>query len=153
MQSVIQAVRGQLGNQTAQAAAPTSLANPMNDPIVTAENQRMAAQNWQTTLADPLNEKMARLEEIRRKKAALSNVTTSNVAPQGLGPDSTMFSGPDLARTLSQLAQEEVQLVREIDELKPKVFFRGVTPPSVQMPTQPPTQVAPPPTGLYDLDL
>jgi len=153
MQSVIQAVRGQLGNQTAQAAAPTSLANPMNDPIVTAENQRMAGQNWQTTLADPLNDKMARLEEVRRKKAALSNVTTSNVAPQGLGPDSPMFSGPELARTLSQLAQEEVQLVREIDELKPKVFFRGVTPPSVQMPTQSPTQVAPPPTGLYDLGL
>jgi hypothetical protein len=141
-QQMIEAIRVQMGAQSSAALNAGALPNPTNEPLIAAENQRVAGQNWQTQLADPFNAKVERLQTVNRQISLLQSSPQAVDAMTG-----EIETSAGRAQELSRLSQEKIRLESEIKNERPNVFFQGVTPPgtSLQRP------VAPPSSGLYDL--
>ena len=131
-------------------AMPGALANPTNEPLIAAENQRTAAGNWLRNLADPFHaaadretELLAKINELRSGGSVLQPATFGGFGggPIPVGKDPSIR-----AQELSQALVELDAVRQEKDKRRRAMLGIDV---GAQMPMAAPTAPLQP-TTLYD---
>ena len=103
--------------------APSLLANPTNDPIITAANDRRGAASWQANLADPYTQTLDKLQELQTRKhsilqGVLPDAYTSGLITAKTGQLPAPLSPDEKAKLLSDTLVEEQSLMRQADQTK-----------------------------------
>jgi hypothetical protein len=111
MAAAMDAVFGKAPTPAAAGASPgaVALANPTSDPLIAQENQRRSTETWRTTLADPFNVAMDRVDKINSEiqRVREGRPPANAPAPGIFGGPPDLYSNPTIqANSLSALYVE-----------------------------------------------
>lgn len=117
------------------AAAPggaSLLANPTNEPLIAAANERRGAQAWQSNLADPYTATLDKLQEVQARKQAILSGQDPSIYTGGMIMAKTGQRPPPMtpdvqAKLLSDTLVQEQALLKQVDQTKRAMLGLGPT--------------------------